>query len=112
MALFGESDTIPRWIYDQKCKDYDDLLNKYHQLRPLQSASNPIKIIPPKPDSAVQTLDAMEQSVRDPRIEAAVKKLMEDHPNLTASSALREAKKLLDVATGKADAPALGPAMR
>lgn len=112
MPLFGDNDTVPRWIYERKCQEFDTLFSAYAALRPMQSPVNPIKVIPPKPDSATQTLDAVEQAARDPRIEAAVKKLMEAHPNLTASAALREAKKFLDVATGKADAPALGPAMR
>lgn len=117
MALF--TDSVPREMFedmraqrDSWQQRYDTLFERYHSLRPLQSPVNPMKAIPPKLDTATETLAAMEQSTRDPRIEAAVKKLMDEHPNLTASAALREAKKMLDIATGKADAPTIGPALR
>lgn len=118
MPLFN--DTVPREQYedmraqrDAWQQRYDTLFERYHSLRPLQSPVNPMKAIPPKPDSATETLDAMEQATRDPRIEAAVKKLREERPGLDPAAALREAKKMLDIATGKMDAPmVIGTALR
>jgi hypothetical protein len=37
MALFKE--TVPKFVYDQKCAEYNDLLAKYHALR--QSGYDP-----------------------------------------------------------------------
>lgn len=113
MAVFEP--TVPRWIYEQKCQEYNDLLEKYHALRPLQSIVNPMKVVPPKLDSATQAIEAGEQAMRDPRLAAAVVRLMEQKPGLSEGDALREAKKLLEVATGRADAPTpvtIGPALR
>lgn len=118
MALFNDS--VPREQYedmraqrDAWQQRYDTLFERYHSLRPLQSPVNPMKAIPPKPDSATQTLEAMAQAAHDPRIEAAVTKLMADHPGLSPAAALREATKLLAVATGKLDAPTvIGTALR
>lgn len=120
MALFNDS--VSREQYEDMRAQraawqqrYDTLLDKYHSLRAFQSPVNPMKAIPPRPDSATETLDAMEQSTRDPRIEAAVKTLLAEKPELNPAAALREAKRMLDIATGKADAPVLttiGAALR
>lgn len=110
MALFN--DTVSREQYEDMKHQrdawqvrYDTLFSEYSKLRPLQSPVNAMKAIQPKMDSAMETLDAMEQSVIDPRILTAVEKLRAEKPGLSPQAALREAKKMLDIATGKMDAP-------
>ena len=110
MALFTDSVSREQYEDMKQQRDawitrHDILFAEYAKLRPMQSPVNPMKAIHPKPDSATETLDALDQAVKDPRIEAAVKKLMEEKPGLSPAVALREAKKMLDIATGKMDAP-------
>jgi len=99
MALF--SDTVPKWIYDQKCQEYDTLLDKYHALR--QSGYDPsskIRLIAPKPDSGEQVVMAGEQAFVDPRMRRAVEQCLAE--GMTEAEALREAYRLVNIATGKA----------
>lgn len=98
MSFF--SDTVPRDLYDQKCKDYDTLLDKYHALR--QSGFDPaskIRLIGPKPDSGQQVAMAGEQAFVDPRIRRAVEKCLSE--GMSEADALREAYRLVNIATGK-----------
>lgn len=110
MPLFNDSVSREQYEDMKQQRDawqvrYDTLFSEYSKLRPLQSPVNPMKAIQPKMDSATETLDAMEQSVKDPRITAAVEKLLAERPGMGTAAALREAKKMLDIATGKMDAP-------
>lgn len=117
MALF--TDSVPREQYEDMRAQrdgwqqrYDTLFAEYAKLRPMQSPVNPMKIVPPKLDTATETLEALEQSTTDPRIMTAVTKLLEEKPDMGATAAFREARKMLEIATGRRDAPSIGPALR
>ena len=99
MALF--SDSVPRAIYDQKCREYDSLLEKYHALRMNgYDPASKIRLIGPKPDSGEQVVMAGEQAFVDPRMRRAVEKCLAE--GMTEAEALREAYRLVNIATGKA----------
>jgi hypothetical protein len=105
MAFFSES--VPRDLYERKCKEYDDLLEKYHALR--QSGYDPaskIRMIGPKPDSAEQVIRAGEQAFVDPRMRRAVEACLAE--GMSEADALREAYRLVNIAKGNATPEAAG----
>lgn len=108
MAIFKES--VPKFIYDQKCAEYNDLLAKYHALR--QSGYDPaskLRMIPPKPDSGMAAIQAGERAMVDPRVARAFAKLVEEGMN--EPDALREANRLVGIAAGRIDATPAGSSL-
>lgn len=99
MAIFEE--TVPKWVYDQKCAEYADLLAKYHALRPTHAPVTPMKLVPPtgSDESAVQRMGA---ALADERLHGIAAKLLQERPDLSMAAALSEAKRLDDIARGKA----------
>ena len=97
--------TVPRDIYDALQARYDDLLNKYHALRPTHSPVAPIRVSAPKEEPGLATLHATEAAIRNPAIARLADKLRQDKPELGHAEALREAKRLDDIARGRAVAP-------
>lgn len=108
MALFKE--TVPKFVYDQKCAEYNDLLGKYHALR--QSGYDPaskLRMIPPKPDSGLAAIQAGERAMVDPRVGRAFAKLVEEGMN--EPDALREANRLVGIAAGRMEATSAGASL-
>lgn len=108
MAIFRE--TVPKSVYDQKCAEYKELLDKYHALR--LSGYDPtskLRMIAPKPDSAQQAIIAGERAMVDPRVGRAFAKCIEEGMN--EPDALREAYRLVNIATGNADATSAGASL-
>ena len=99
MGLFA--DTVPRDLYDALQARYDDLLAKYHSLRPTHAPVAPMRQTAPKPEPGVDALHAIERSVTDPRVALVATKLMHDRPSLTKREAMIEAKRLDDIARGR-----------
>lgn len=105
MAIFKE--TVPKFVYDQKCAEYNALLEKYHALR--QSGYDPaskLRMIPPKPDSGQAAIMAGERAMVDPRVGRAFAKLVEEGMN--EPDALREANRLVGIASGRLEATPAG----
>lgn len=108
MALFKE--TVPKFIYDQKCAEYNDLLAKYHALR--QSGYDPaakLRMIPPKPDSGMAAIQAGERAFVDPRMARAFAQCVE--AGMTEPDALREASRLIAIATGRTEPTSAGASL-
>lgn len=108
MALFKE--TVPKFVYDQKCAEYNDLLAKYHALR--QSGYDPaskLRMIPPRPDSAQQAMIAGEKIFTDPRVGRAFAQCVEE--GMSEPDALREAYRLVGVATGRVEPTSAGASL-
>lgn len=101
MAIFKE--TVSKELYDQLWDKYSDLLGKYHSLRSTHNPVAPVKMLKPSGDSAQKAMQAGERALRDPRIGEAAVKLVQEH-GLSEADALLEAARLVDIATGKADA--------
>lgn len=109
MAIF---DTVPRGQYEQAIaraeraeKLYDDLLDKYHKLRPTHNPVQPLRITPPKPDSGEAALMGAEAAITDPRVAGIADNLRRERPELSEAAVMREAKRLNDIARGKVAAP-------
>jgi hypothetical protein len=108
VAIFKE--TVPKFIYDQKCREYDDLLAKYHALR--QSGYDPaskLRIIAPKPDSGLAAMQAGERAFTDPRLARAFAECVAS--GMSEPDALREATRLVAIATGKAEPTSAGASL-
>lgn len=108
MAIFKE--TVPKFVYDQKCAEYNDLLAKYHALR--QSGYDPaskLRMIPPKPDSGLAAIQAGERAMVDPRVGRAFAKLVKD--GMSEADALREANRLVGIAAGRTEATSAGASL-
>lgn len=108
MAIFRE--TVPKFVYDQKCAEYNDLLAKYHALR--QSGYDPaakIRMIGPKPDSAQQAIDTGERVFTDPRLARAFAECVK--AGMSEPDALREAHRLIAIATGKEEPRSAGASL-
>ena len=108
MAIFRE--TVPKAIYDQKCAEYNALLDKYHALR-LQGfdPTSKIRMVGPKPDSAQQAIEVGERIFVDPRLAKAF--VMCREQGMSEPDALREAKRLLAIATGKGEPTSAGASL-
>jgi hypothetical protein len=105
MAIFKE--TVPKWVYDQLQARYDALLEKYHALR--QSGYDPagkLRMIPPKPDSGMQAIMAGEKAFTDPRVARAFATCVEQ--GMSEPDALREAYRLVGIATGRVEPTSAG----
>lgn len=99
MGLFTE--TVPRDLYDALQQRYDALLEKYHALRPTHAPVSPMRVIGPRPDAGEATVQAIEAAVTSPRVRAIAEKLMRED-GVPEAAALREAKRLDDIARGRA----------
>jgi hypothetical protein len=104
VGLFTES--VPRDLYDRKCAEYDALLDKYHALR--MAGAEPVTKIRTTlqpPDGAAQTLKAAEMAASDPNVRRVAEKFMAQ--GMAEPVALREAKRLADIARGRVLPPNL-----
>lgn len=97
--------TVPKWLYDQKCAEFNSLLDRYHALRPTHSPVAPMKLIPPKPDGEAQ-VRAMEQAVMDPRVVEQAE-VISTRDNVPMPLALAEAQRLSRIARGRETAPSV-----
>lgn len=97
--------TVPRDLYDALQARYDDLLNKYHALRPTHSPVAPMKLIQPKPEGEAQ-VRAMEQAVLDPRVIEQAEAIAQ-RDNVPMPLALAEAQRLSRIARGRETAPSV-----
>lgn len=106
MALF--QDSVPKWLYDDLQIRYDDLLEKYHELKSMGHGP-PARItqVTARPDSGQALVAGMELAARDPSIAEAAKSLKAQRPDLSEPDALREAVRLREVMTGKTTVPSL-----
>jgi hypothetical protein len=108
MPIFKE--TVPKSIYDQKCAEYNDLLAKYHALR--LEGYNPaakLRMIGPKPDSGLAAIQAGERAFVDPRVARAFAQCVE--AGMSEADALREAVRLVGIATGKSEPTSAGASL-
>ena len=112
MGLFAES--VPREMYeDVKAQlaaseaRYTALFAAYEKLRPTHSPASPIRMNAPTEEPGLATLHAAEAAVRDPRIAGIADNLIAQSPGLDRRIALREAKRLDDIARGRAVAPSV-----
>lgn len=108
MGVFQE--TVPKWIYDQKCAEYDRLFLAYEKLRPTHSPVAPMRITPPPGEPGMATLHAVEAAVDDPKVARIADSLIAQKPGLARDAALREAKRLNDIARGRAVVESQPPA--
>lgn len=97
MGLF--TDTVPRDLYDGLQARYDDLLAKYHALRPTHSPVAPVRMIAPQPDSGQRALAAAEHAARSPGFMQTVSALVE--AGSSDADAMREAERLYRIAKGR-----------
>lgn len=90
---------VPLSLYNQKCRDFDALLEKYHALKTL-GASLPAE---PKQGRVVSSGPTPEESAEkrfhDSLIEGLAKDI-ESMPGVSPELAKREAKRLRDLAIG------------
>lgn len=103
MGVFQE--TVPKWMYDALQSRYDDLLAKYHSLRPTHSPVAPMRVTAPREEPGMATLHAIEATINDPRIARMADTLMQQKPGLSREQAITEATRLHAIGTGKATAP-------
>lgn len=103
MGLF--TDTVPRDLYDALQARYDDLLAKYHSLRPTHSPVAPLRVTAPKEEPGLATLHAAEAAINNPHIARIADNIMREQPSLSRQGALLEAKRLDDIRRGRAVAP-------
>jgi len=108
MGVFQE--TVPKWIYDQKCAEYDKLFAAYEKLRPTHSPIAPMRVSLPSGEPGMATLHAIEAAVDDPKVAKIADSLIAAKPGLDRSAALREAKRLHDIARGRAVMESAPPA--
>lgn len=101
--------TVPRDLYDALQARYDDLLNKYHALRPTHAPTAPLRVSSPQEEPGARALHAIEHAVTNPRLAQIADTLMQTKPELSRVAALVEAKRLDDIARGKAVAPSVAP---
>lgn len=109
MKLF---DAVPREQYEelkaqlaQANARYDMLFAAYEKLRPTHAPASPMRLVPPKEEPGLATLHAAEAAVSNPRVAVIADNLIKQDPTLRREVALREAKRLDDIARGRAVAP-------
>jgi hypothetical protein len=101
--------SVPRDLYDALQARYDDLLNKYHALRPTHSTVAPLRVSAPQEEPGAKALHAVERTVTDPRVRAIAAKLLAENPQLTHLAAMKEATRLDDIMRGRGMAPPIVP---
>ena len=105
MGLF--TDSVPRDLYDALQTRYDDLLNKYHALRPSHAPVAPMRVTAAPEEPGARALHAAEAAINDPRLAAMADNLMQQSPGLSPVRAMIEAKRLDDMVRGRTVAPSL-----
>lgn len=105
MAIFQA--TVPKELYEDMCRRYDELLEKYHQLR--QSGAALPQLIKQHAAKSVEATAKgyIETAAANPELAEAAAKLQRDH-KLPPELALKEAIRARDMLSGRATAPYTG----
>lgn len=104
MGLF--SDTVPRDLHDALQTRYDDLLAKYHSLRPTHAPVQPMRQTTPRVEGEAR-IQQMERDAHSPRVLAVAENLKRQKPDLSNDEAIAEAVRLDGFVRGK-DVPEYG----
>ena len=90
---------------DQWRQRYDTLFAAYEKLRPTHSPIAPLRVTPPQEEPGARALHATEAAMNNPKIAAIADNLQREKPELSRLGAMVEAKRLDDIARGRAVAP-------
>jgi hypothetical protein len=90
---------------DQWRDRYDTLFAAYEKLRPTHSPAGPLRVTPGREEPGMASLKATEAAMNNPKIAAIADNLQREKPELSRLGAMIEAKRLDDIARGRAVAP-------